>query len=141
MGRFGQLAKIRHHAVEALQKDLQEANAAVQAKTEALEALKNELAEQAKPQSGTVSEYASHQANLHIFRRQIGDLEKLIYQLHQRAFQVRFHLKKALIEYEKMNHLDKEERAQTALLIKKLETGRLEEAALNGHHIQNGGSR
>lgn len=139
MSRFGQLAKIRHHAVEALQKELEEVNAEIRLKTEALSRLNDEFAACDRPQSGTINEYASHQLTLRIYRRQMGEMGEGILQLHQHALQIRRRLKKALIEYEKMNHLDKEERAHTLALLKKIDSERLEEAALNGYHINQKG--
>ncbi|MGE4296091.1 MAG: hypothetical protein AB7E49_10350 [Campylobacterales bacterium] len=140
MSRFGQLAKIRHHAVEALQKELEEVNAEIRLKTEALTRLNDEFENADRPQEGTIREYAGHQITLRIYRRQMGEMGEEILRLRQWAAQIRKRLKTALIEYEKMNHLDKEAQAQLIALVKKLDTQRTEEAALNGYHLHHKGA-
>ncbi|GHV07762.1 hypothetical protein AGMMS50229_15100 [Campylobacterota bacterium] len=130
MGQFADLAKIKHRAVEDLRKQLQLIQVELHRKERERDHLKEEFATLALPHNGTIAEAVIFGEASRVYRREIESVEREIFAIHQRAFQTRFHLKKALIEYEKMSHLEKEERAIVAIAAKSSEAKALDEIAV-----------
>jgi hypothetical protein len=131
MTAFGEIAKIRRLVVENLQKELQVVQSDIFRTEKRIETLKEELSRMPKPESGTAAELTVFCENSRIYRRDIKNMSREMFALRQKAFQTRFHLKKAQIEFEKANHLDKEEKAQKAVSTRKNEDKQIDETASN----------
>ncbi|MDR3347657.1 MAG: flagellar export protein FliJ [Helicobacteraceae bacterium] len=134
MTQFSQIAKIKHNTVEQLQRELQATQVNLQLKESDLSALNDDFARLAFPPNGTIAEFERFSSASRIFRRDIEAVKREIFALHQKTFQIRHHLKKALVEYEKINHLDKEEKMTLMLKAKKNETKLLDEISINARY-------
>ncbi|MDR2639729.1 MAG: hypothetical protein LBC09_07840 [Helicobacteraceae bacterium] len=139
MRGLAQLAKIKNAKVEELQKALQKTLVELSAKEKALEILQNEAAAAREPSSGSFGDLRNFETDRAIRRFEIKSAQKEIFAIHQKAFQLRFHLKRALIDYEKINHLDKERQAAIALSAKISESKRLDDTAINARYILKSG--
>ncbi|GHS88176.1 hypothetical protein FACS189487_05850 [Campylobacterota bacterium] len=135
MGQFEQLAKIKNHKVDELRRELEKINSAIAQKESVREGLNGEFLSLKTPQTGGAADLLNFSTNKAIYRREIEAVSREIFELHRAAFQVRFRLKNALVEYEKINHLDREERAQIALAASGAEAKRLDDIAVNGRYI------
>ncbi|MDR0747464.1 MAG: hypothetical protein LBE89_06200 [Helicobacteraceae bacterium] len=135
MAAFGEIAKIRRLAVENLQKELQIVQSDIFQTEGKIETLKDELSRLPRPESGGAAELAVFCENSRIYRRDIKSMSRELFTLRQKAFQVRFRIKNAQIEFEKANHLDKEEKAQAALFARKNEEKQLGETVSNMRYV------
>ncbi|MDR1912231.1 MAG: flagellar FliJ family protein [Helicobacteraceae bacterium] len=135
MNDFAQLAKIKNGKVEELRRELQAAQSELMKRENALNLLSVEFAAMVEPESGAFGDLAIASEKRGVYRREIDAARKEIFTAHQKVFQIRFLLKKALVEYEKINHLDREEKAFAAIAAKKSEDKRLDDAAINARYI------
>ncbi|MDR2152862.1 MAG: flagellar FliJ family protein [Helicobacteraceae bacterium] len=134
-----QLANIRNAKVEELQKELRKILDELTRKENALKILQSETIALAQPISGAFGDLKNFEETRAIYRREIKAAQKEIFAHHQRAFQARFHLKRALAEYEKVNSLVLEERSALALRAKKSEEKRLDDVAINLRYVTESG--
>ncbi|MDR1452327.1 MAG: flagellar export protein FliJ [Helicobacteraceae bacterium] len=134
-----QLAQIKNAKAEELQRELGKVLANIALKERALSALQLETASARGPISGAFGDLKNFEVDRAIRRREIKTAQQEIFALHQKAFQLRFHLKRAHIEYEKINRLDRERKAAIALNATRSENKRLDDVAINARHILRGG--
>lgn len=137
MSGFAQIAKVRHHKVEKLQKELADSTNRLLAQKTHLQALRDEISAEKAPDDGLVGTLANFKKNLAIFRDEILRTENEVLQIEKMIITIKKELKFTQIEFEKMDHLQKDLDAKRATKIKSQEIFRLEEAALNGHYIKN----
>ena len=135
MSQLGELAKIRRHAVENLQKQLQAVMVRLGQKEQEQAQLNAESARLAEPVCGILSELRVYDEKRRMYRSEIKAIEREIFQIHKQAFAIRHHLKLAHIEYEKISHMNKEALAAQALAVRKNESKILEEAAHNSRTV------
>jgi flagellar biosynthesis chaperone FliJ len=132
---YEQLAKIKNHKVDLLTRELEAVKAAIAKKEKERDRLLADLAALPTPQGGEIAEFLRFLEAKKIYRREIETAKREIFALSQKAFQARRDLKKAMIEYEKINHLDREEKAQIVIAAKNSEAKRLDEIAVNTRYV------
>lgn len=138
MSSFAPIVKLRHHKVEAIQKELSLAQNYLIAKEAHKISLINELSDLMTPASGKVSEFIALKTQQQVFR---DEIERCIVEINSAKNAIgvlRNQLKIAQIEFEKIDHLNKDYEAKRAVKIQKQENMVLEEAGINAHIFKNG---
>lgn len=136
---FVQLRRVREHAVQTLQKELQAVRTRRFAAAKEVESLTQALDSHKPPQEGTISQLATHNLTARIYRREIGEAVGKLQEYNHLAALVRKDLNIARIESEKIAHMQKDEQLKLLKQLKRLEEKRLDEAGLIGYAWQNRG--
>ncbi len=138
-GAYRQLHRVREHTVHRFQKELEAARSDRDTCMKQLRALTQALEAHAPPTSGTMTELAAHNLTTRIYRRQISEVLEQLQQQRQRVALIKQDLKQALIESEKIAHLDREEQLKTLKRLRQRELLMLDEAGMMSHAWQDGG--
>jgi hypothetical protein len=138
---YKQLHRVREHTVQRFQMALEEGRRDRDACAQKLRQLSQALETHTPPESGTFAELSAHHLTARIYRRQIGEALEALQQQRQRVAQIKRDLKAAMIESEKIAHLDREEQLKTLKTLKRREAFMLDEAGMMSHAWQDGGKR
>lgn len=138
MNSFAPIAKVRSLDVEELQRELAKGRNELTKTKARVSMLKNQLRDLEPPTSGTMSELANFKMSQSLFRAEIAREEKLIKVIKDVISQIRDNLKKAQVEFEKIDYLSKDFEAKKIARIKRSEELQLEEAGINSHIYKNG---